>query len=437
MNSTSDEEIIKESLHRSIANIEDFDNLRDFGPHGMPRDGILVIKRFTRNGNDSGFLITLNGSAFANQPDAAPKGVIAFDENRVHEQVQRCRSTWMDAVVHWQRRRPLLFKFGPLEHPFQERVQNEPALLREAAPALARAGAELFKVLFDDGDTRLKEIGRRLREASARSPLTITCYANHFFIPWGLLYTCPDGKAFPAEGEADPNGFWGYRHVIEHSVDRFPPTTGLATVNGKLRLGYNYDSRLLRQVKKQLAAFGARSELELVPRTRWSELVQAFQSQPYPDGLSHFYVHCHGSGPQLQAQYVPPRFEIDQRPVTAADLSAWIRGKLSPMPFFLLSACEGGQMNTLFYATFARELLERDAQGIVGPQIDIPMVLATRYAERFVELLLSSERPPKRVGEIVRMLTQEFWDQAHNPLGLVYSLYRGADSFVECHGASH
>lgn len=437
MNNVSDEEVIVESFRRSVANIDGFDNLPDFGPGGLRRDGIVVIREVAHKDNDRGFLISLFGRVFANQSDPIPKAVIPLDRSQVHGHVQRCRSVWMEAVVHWRRRHPWIFNWGPLEYPFQKRVQNDPALLGEAGPALAAAGAELFKVLFDDGDERLRGIGERLRQASKTGPLTITCYSDRFFIPWGMLYTCPDGRPRPAKEEADPNGFWGYRHVIEHSVDNFPPISGLPTTNGKLRLGYNYDSHLLAQVKKQLEEFGSRPELELVSRTRWTELVQAFQSQPYPDGLSHFYVHCHGSGTQYQPQTTPPRFEIDQRRVTASDLSAWIHGKLRPMPFFLLSACEGGQMDTLFYETFARELLQRDAQGIVGPQVDIPMVFATRYAKRFVELLLSNDRPPKRVGEIVRILAKEFWDQAANPLGLVYSLYRGADSFVECHGAAH
>jgi hypothetical protein len=91
----------------------------------------------------------------------------------------------------------------------------------------------------------------------------------------------------------------------------------------------------------------------------------------------------------------------------------------------------------MFYQTMATEFLRRNAASVIGTQITIPAVFAHQYALRFFKKFLkgSKENAEKidkqvRVGPLMHNLTKEFIDKYRNPLGLVYSLYKGADCFV-------
>lgn len=61
----------------------------------------------------------------------------------------------------------------------------------------------------------------------------------------------------------------------------------------------------------------------------------------------------------------------------------------------------------------------------------MPAVFAAAFAQRFFEGFLSGNGTYVRIGPLLRSLTQEFVTKDKNPLGLVYSLYRGADCYVD------
>src|SRR5262249_27491704 len=101
-------------------------------------------------------------------------------------------------------------------------------------------------------------------------------------------------------------------------------------------------------------------------------------------------------------------------------------------PLVFINACQGGQMTTLFYKTIAAEFLKQNATAVIGGQIDMPAVFAAEYARRlFTKFLDGSSGRRIRLGPLMRELAQEFVNDHNNPLGLIYSLYRGVDCFVD------
>src|SRR5262249_16276003 len=118
--------------------------------------------------------------------------------------------------------------------------------------------------------------------------------------------------------------------------------------------------------------------------------------------------------------------------ITAQEVSFWLKDRLlDSQPLVFINACQGGQMTTLFYQTLAAEFLRLHARGVIGAQIDMPAGVACAYALRlFEEFLKGSNANRVRIGPLMRTLAQEFFTTYHNPLGLVYSLYRGADCSV-------
>jgi hypothetical protein len=119
--------------------------------------------------------------------------------------------------------------------------------------------------------------------------------------------------------------------------------------------------------------------------------------------------------------------------VSAYDFERWANGtKLPTSPLVFINACQGGQMTTMFYKSFAVELLHEGVVGLVGTQIDVPAVFAVQYAKEIFEKFFDRPTTKKqRLGPLVRKVNQKLWDQNNNPLGLVYSLYRGINCFID------
>jgi hypothetical protein len=87
-------------------------------------------------------------------------------------------------------------------------------------------------------------------------------------------------------------------------------------------------------------------------------------------------------------------------------------------------------MTTMFYKGFAVELLKQGAVGLVGAQVDIPAVFAAEYAARVFRELFTKDNQV-RLGRQLRDTNQDLWVNHYNPLGLVYSLYRGVNCFID------
>jgi hypothetical protein len=84
-------------------------------------------------------------------------------------------------------------------------------------------------------------------------------------------------------------------------------------------------------------------------------------------------------------------------------------------------------MSSLFFGTLGKKMLDKGANCMIGPQIDMPVLFGAEYAQRLFERFLN---PGQRLGDAVRALAREFADRYRNPLGLTYSLYRGVDVFL-------
>ena len=154
------------------------------------------------------------------------------------------------------------------------------------------------------------------------------------------------------------------------------------------------------------------------------ELGRAMLAQDFCDQIIYFGCHGTVSG---QAGASAQLALGDQKPIRTSDLLGWLREprRLTSNPFVFINACQGGQMSSRFYTAFGPPLLGKGANCILGPQIDVPAIFATEYATRLFDHFL---RPETRLGDVVQQLTRDFIDDHQNPLGLIFSLYRGLDT---------
>lgn len=378
---------------------------------------------------------------------------VPLSHEKLFAHVEECRGEWQKALVDYAEVKKGLFKKAKT-FPFQEGwdFQGRPELLRKCGGRLAKAGERLFFFIFEDNDDPvLREIGRRLRKATVEGGMVFTITSDSFFVPWGMLYTHPEsGKGLSSDGSNFmKEGFWGYRHIIEHNTIDIELETGIKPdYDGLIAASMNFDENIDTQlgvscVIEQQELFERLKRLKVISHTerrQKDELQRALEGEDFADRILYFYCHGEGAsgtdGPSLKSANIRL---TDRQPITGSDIAFWLRSRreLRTRPLVFINACQGGQMTTLFYQTIASEFLRQKAVGLVGCQIDIPAPFAAEYAKRLLSEFINSQRPmPEKVrlGPLLNELTKEFINVHHNPLGLVYSLYRGMDCYIDRKG---
>jgi hypothetical protein len=382
---------------------------------------------------------------------AVPRGkglIHAYGESRrtgkdIFKRVQECRDAWDRHIVSLSRPVPAMEGGERNGRPFQEawNFDQQPVLLKKAAPHLAVAGDRLFTMLFErDGDPELSHLAATLRKLLQEGTRHISITSDSFFLPWGILYTHPiAGEKLSASGSNwRPEGFWGYNHIIEHMPMRRnqlheqkidPDEQGIP-------LSVNLDERISRElslpcIEEHLEGIKGLKGIKVIRRTLKSELQKAFTDDVTRlERILYFYCHGTGAGSYGQTSLEEATLTLTDDSVSAADIQFWSgETRLPTRPLVFINACQGGQMTTIFYKNFAVELLEQGAIGLIGAQVDIPAVFAAEYASRvFRELFSKGDQV--RLGRQLLDTNRALWIAHHNPLGLVYSLYRGVNCFI-------
>ncbi|HEX9942841.1 MAG TPA: CHAT domain-containing protein [Thermoanaerobaculia bacterium] len=369
--------------------------------------------------------------------------VIPLTASELWGLVQSCREVWRTALVDHPEGK---------KYPFQEAwdFQQRADLRQAVLPKLAEAGAKLFLALFfprPPGNTEayegLRRIGRVLRQEMNRRTRWVKVTSDSFFVPWGMIYS--DSLDLTGSN-VRPEGFWGYQHLIEHS----PPTAGslayeLDNSGTGFEMALQVDQAIdqdlqvdcLASFLKFLSAFEGQS-LVLHKRLTKSELAKALRDSQASDQVLFFCCHALQEGdlttPRIGQGYMilsdRSKDESAIR-ITPADITYWMDMKdFGRHPLVFLNACGSGQLNSVFYQGFGKTFLGLRASSVIGAETELPAVFAGEFARRFFEAFFQGGEQNK-IGTILFRLRREFLDRYNNPLGLIYSLYRGADSYLE------
>lgn len=428
----------------TIDNTSGFTSISGLHETNLQRD----IGIFIRESN-SGFSIIPNGNQGFFSPNKPWAAECLLTSTSLFECVDECRQTWQQTLVDGNgafeaRTKPVGGKENYYFFQRQWDFAGEPQVLQQRAGKLALAGAKLFYLLFEDivHPQELRDIGAELKRASREKELVLTITSDSFFVPWGMIYVHPDPdtELLPDGSNFDWQGFWGFRHIIEHN----PKYVALDNVlridtSQKLRFSANVDEQIdislgIPCVKPLIEFFQGHSLLDTMVRKTSSELQTALSDNNFADRILFFCCHGRGSRDNKGVLLDSPAIKLtDTTLIKVSDLKFWskqMNGVFPSRPLVFINACQGGQMTNLFYKDLASEFLRQQAVGLVGSQIDIPVIFAREYAELFFKKLLDLNNGPVRVGPLMRELTREYIEKHNNPLGLAYSLYRGADCFV-------
>lgn len=365
--------------------------------------------------------------------------VIPLTREELAGAVQKCRQTWRTHVVDRIVDGTLIF---------QERwdLADRPDVLQTVLPKIAEAGAKLFLAIFfprrpggGADDETLRGIGLTLRE-QMRRPLALKITSDSFYAPWALMYSSQVSDRESATAE----GFWGYQHQIEH----VPPSSGSMgqelVQELPLRMGLQFDRaidselsvRCLAPVLELLDSYQP-GLLERKERLTKADLERALRDRDVTEHILYFCCHAQQEGDFASMRFDENFIVLSDRPqevadnrITPEDIRLWLDvNLLDNGPVVFLNACGGGQMNSLFYEGFGSTFLGLGASAVIGPQVEVPAVFAGEFAARFLTEFLQGS-PARQLGQILFNLRRQMLDQYRNPLGMIYSMYRGADTYL-------
>jgi hypothetical protein len=256
-----------------------------------------------------------------------------------------------------------------------------------------------------------------------------------------MFYThpVPGEKLAPDGSNWRKHGFWAYGHIVQQSPESFeidnriqpgPEGTALLSVNFDERLSTSLNLPAIDHHIQLIAKLGGRG---CTRRTKKAELELGFtQKRDSLERILYFYCHGYGSSCGAALNLGPPYLVMTDDVVSASDFEHWGGGAKLPMsPLVFINACQGGQMTNMFYDSFAVELLRQGAVGLIGAQIDVPAIFAAAFGQLLLGRFLGQSNRRIRLGPLLREINRTMWDEHNNPLGLVYSLYRGVDCFVD------
>lgn len=425
-----------------VSNTSGFSSLRGIEKDSLIRNGALEIKLAGALGP---FSVSAYGPLFL--PPKTWSTNIALSPEELFELTQECRMTWQTKIIDYVKIKRTSFsdkKTFPFQNAWDFRTQ--PELLAEQCPHLALAGERLFSLIFEtSSDPLMKDIAVILRSMTIEGEAVFTITAEDFFVPWSMIYTHPiaNEKLNNEGSNFKPEGFWGYRHIIEHNTRYSELDMAIGSDSSRLLVSLNIDANIdsklrVSTIKAQRDFFDDLDRLQLITkeeRQNKKQLQEALQKTDFSDRLVYFYCHGQGGDKADQPNLSSASLRLtDGEAITRNDLKLWRQStELSSHPLIFINACQGGQMTTLFYQTIATEFLRQKAVGLIGSQVDIPAPFAAEYARRLLSRFINSSQPSDqkvKLGPLMRELTREFYDSDKNPLGLVYSLYRGADCYI-------
>jgi hypothetical protein len=387
-----------------------------------------VSLRFLELPADQGFLVQAWGSAFPDDGGGGYQGRLDRGLSVLNSSIDVLRNAWQRHVVAYEERPDA----GARVHPFADAwdLSERPDLLRRAGAALAQAGHSTYRLLFGGQDRGLQRIRALLESALAGGENVISIESDSLIVPWAMLYAGPERPdEYPNEDRWSLEGFWGYRHVIEHTFTRVDDFDARITVvGGKVVVGLNVDHGVDRQFPKTpyiaptLEFFHGRAEV--VVREDKRTLSEHFRSHDFADQVTYF--GCHGKVSGAGGLVEHPYLKLgDGERIYGTEIESWlVDAPLPTRPFVYVGACQGGQVCSSFYAAFGQILLGNGGRCLIGPQIDLPPAFACEYSRRLFSEFLDTGA---KLGDIVRSLARRFADEHANPLGLMFSLYRGID----------
>ncbi len=346
--------------------------------------------------------------------------------------IAQARLALMDSVINAD--------FGTGKFPFKQGIEVDAASSEKAVRILAKAGASLFRALFEGSsptDDLIKLGDWFTAQLLKPGTMTVQIVAERFPMPWGMLYIGDVRDSAKIDWEK----FLGFRHIIEQLPlqSNLPVDDYVIASSPTLSIGVTMNTSIDAEMQMDLVARQVRywtdcssaggTAIAVRQRTTRAELLQAL-SEPTAEQLMYFYCHATTKSGADAGGIKGSNIELTGREkisIDDFDVEAPRRDKLPGSPLVFLNACESGELTPAFYDGFIPYFLSKGARGVVGTECKTPAVFATEWATRFFPRFLAGEP----IGALFLALRREFMEKERNPLGLIYAVYCDADTRID------
>lgn len=290
-------------------------------------------------------------------------------------------------------------------------------------------GYRLYSFLSGAGLGVILELLDKMPE---KSKLTIN--TDCAFLPWEILYSRPYSANWPQSVKdtnppMDPKRMWGYRFLIQYNLlDQngtadFPALMA-AHKNGQPFISLNLNASIANanrpfqpiayhrdfytqhlSLKKVGAVYDSATDIE----------GQLYSNQQEATVL---YLYCHGrtSVPFAVNNNEALEFEPNGNLLDPATLGS-SPNVYTRAPIVFLNSCTSGQPSPLSFSSFHAVFRRKQAMGIIGTSIEMPITFGAAFGCKLLEEYLKGQP----LGVAIYALRRELVDKG-NPLGLFYSL---------------
>jgi serine/threonine protein kinase len=303
---------------------------------------------------------------------------------------------------------------------------------------LAELGYYLYQELFyaPGNGPDAHAIGTLLRQLSQQGQLSIKIAAERFVFPWALLY---DRDPLDPD-HVDPEGFWGFKHIVEHMPEFSYATTvsfdPRIVVGEKLGLGFvcntTIDTQLSRPIVKAQRDFLATLPgISLSDHPNCQDLYDLLNDADAPRQLLYFYCHAESNLPGDPGGVAGSKMLLSDSFVRLLDLkirAPTSRLPLKQAPLVFLNACQSAELSPYLYDGLVPYMVAKGARGVIGSEVNIPAFFAAEFAQELLRRFIGGDQP---LGALLLGLRREYLMTKNNVLGLVYALYCSGDMIVQ------
>lgn len=314
----------------------------------------------------------------------------------------------------------------PLAGPDTEDIKTQ---FQECMEKTIGEGYRLYKFLSGAG---LGAILKQLDDMPEGSKLTIN--TDCAFLPWEILYSRSYSAKWlqevkDANPAPDPKRLWGYRFMINYNLldqNGTPDWVALmaAHKNGQPFISLNLNASIENPGWQFQPIAHHRDfctkHLSLKKVGEVYESATDIQKQLYSDQqqATVLYLYCHGrnSVPFAVDNSEALQFEEDGEPLDPDTLGA-SPNVYTRAPVVFLNSCTSGQPSPLSFSSFHAVFRQKQAMGIIGTSIEMPITFGAAFGCRLLEEYIKGVP----LGVAIYALRRELVDKG-NPLGLFYSL---------------
>lgn len=369
------------------------------------------------------------GYQFILQCAGVTRAFINLSEDAVAELILRARED-LKAIV---------YTLVNNQYVYQGDESNIPADVHAASlKTLAKLGYYLYqKIFFSPGNgPDARAMGDLLRQISQQRQLHIEIAAERFIFPWSLLY-----DRHPLDlNKIDPEGFWGFKHVIEYTpefnaatpVNFIPEITVGDTLNVAFICNTTIDTQFKRPiVAGQLEFLQQLAGVSVTKHANMQDLFDLLNNPDTPAQILYIYAHAVGNLPGEKGGVSASKVILSDGAIQLGDFDVFapITGQvLKQAPLVYMNCCQSAELSPYLYDGLVPYLIAKGARGVIGTEVDTPALFAAEFAKEFLSRFTAGGQT---LGELLLDLRRKYLIDKNNVMGLVYACYSSGEVVVQ------